>query len=352
MTRKIWVTSLGLLLLCTPTMAASALQDSLYNAYNKLSPQFSAIASGMSLVAGLGAMIYVCIRIYRQILMEEPINFYPLVKPILISLALALYPGLLSIVNAVMAVASNYTASLVGESNETLERMLTQDLVETDAWKHYMGNFGFGDYGSWVEDNEIETSGPFGIFSMMNFAGEQMLFQFKGYARMLMFDVVSLLYYTASVCIDAARIFFLLILSLLGPIAIALSLFESFSSSLTGWLTRYIHVSLWLPVANLYGFLINEIQISLIDGALVQLNDSGTSSVDSTDMAMLVFLLFAAVGYFTIPSVASWIVHPGHGGSAAMKQVNFLGNTASAAAGAAMGYVTMAAAAGAAGKKK
>lgn len=198
MTRKIWVASLGLLLLSTPTYAASALQDSLFDAYSKLSPQFSDIAKGMSLVAGLGAMIYVCIRIYRQILMEEPVNFYPLVKPILISFALAMYPGLLGIVNAVMAIPSNYTASLVGDSNETLERMLTQDLVETDAWKHYMSNFGFGDYGSWVEDNEIETSGPFGIFTMMNFAGNKCSFSLRGTSECLCLCSIPAILYCVS----------------------------------------------------------------------------------------------------------------------------------------------------------
>lgn len=350
MNNKRWITALLLLTLSTPTMAASALQTSLYDAYNKLSPQFTDLASGMSLIAGIGAMIYVCTRIYRQILLEEPVNFYPLVKPIAISLVLALYPGFLGVVNGIMAVPSNYTAALVGDSNETLEKLLTQDLIETDAYKYYMGDYGFGDYGSWVEDNKVETSGPFGVFSMMNFAGEMMLFQLKGYARMFMYEIVSLMYYTASVCIDAARIFFLLILSLLGPIAIALSMFENFSSSLTGWLTRYIHVSLWLPVANVYGFLINEIQINLINGALVQINASGTSSVNSTDMAMLVFLLFASIGYFTIPSVASWIVHPGHGGSGAMKQVNFLGNAAASAVGAATGAAGAAVALKAAGR--
>ena len=58
---------------------------------------------------------------------------------------------------------------------------------------------------------------------------------FKGLAWIL-----ELLFAAASVILDVLRTFYLVVLSLLGPIAFAISVFDGFQSTLTQWLTKYV----------------------------------------------------------------------------------------------------------------
>jgi conjugative transposon TraJ protein len=345
MIRKIIIV-LPFLLLASLDMYAAAgsgmltMRDSLYKAYNDLYPHFSTVAGGMGLIAGFGSLVYVFVRAYKMLMLAEPFDVYPILKPFGMGLLLIFYPGFLSLINGVGSIPVNFTNALVGETNETIEVLLNRKLQETSAWKWYNSNDMWGSYGAWVEDNDIDTGviGEKHITAFAQFAGEQMKFQVKTYAREILFMILSVFYYGCSLLIDVARIFFLLVLGFLGPVAIALSMFDIFSGSLMGWLTRYAHVHLWLPVANIYGFLINSIQINLIQESIVQIETDGTSVFDGTDMAMLAFLFFAALGYFTIPSVSSWIVSPGAGGMGrAMNSVNALPNAASAATGAVVG---------------
>ena len=70
---------------------------------------------------------------------------------------------------------------------------------------------------------------------------------FKGLAWIL-----ELLFAAASVILDVLRTFYLVVLSLLGPIAFAISVFDGFQSTLTQWLTKYVSIYLWLPISDLF----------------------------------------------------------------------------------------------------
>lgn len=55
----------------------------------------------------------------------------------------------------------------------------------------------------------------------------------------------------AALVIDTLRTFFLIVLSILGPISFAISCWDGFHASLTQWFVRYISIYLWLPVSDL-----------------------------------------------------------------------------------------------------
>ena len=54
---------------------------------------------------------------------------------------------------------------------------------------------------------------------------------------------------------------------------------------------------------------------------IAQLNSSGQTSFGPTDSAYIVFLLLAIVGYFTVPSIANYIVN-GSGMGAHLQKIN------------------------------
>ena len=120
-------------------------------------------------------------------------------------------------------------------------------------------------------------------------------------------NIVELMFQAAALVIDVIRTFFLIVLSILGPIAFAISVYDGFQATLTQWITRYISVYLWLPVSDLFSSILARIQASMLEKDIQNLSD--TSFIpDSTDAVYIIFMLIGIVGYFTIPSVANWII--------------------------------------------
>jgi hypothetical protein len=85
---------------------------------------------------------------------------------------------------------------------------------------------------------------------------------------------------------------------------------------------------LWLPVANIFGSIIGKIQEKMLKLDISQVQTNGDTFFSSTDVAYLVFMIIGIVGYFTVPSVANYIVNAG-GGSAMVQKVTSLFSTTS-----------------------
>jgi len=60
-----------------------------------------------------------------------------------------------------------------------------------------------------------------------------------------------------------------------------------------------------------------------------QINSSGDTFFSSTDTAYLIFMIIGIIGYFTVPSVANYIVHAGGGNTLLYKVSNVFSSTAS-----------------------
>ena len=86
------------------------------------------------------------------------------------------------------------------------------------------------------------------------------------------------------------------------------SVFDGLHHVLVAWVARYINVFLWLPVANIFGSLIGQIQEQMIKIDIQQLQATGQTAFGSTDAAYLVFLILGIVGYFTVPTITNHII--------------------------------------------
>lgn len=133
-------------------------------------------------------------------------------------------------------------------------------------------------------------------------------------ARVLQW-LLELIFETASLVIDTIRTFYLVVLSILGPIAFAISVFDGFQATLTQWLAKYISVYLWLPVADLFGAVLARLQVLSLQRDMELMAADPFYMFDSSNAVYLVFMLIGICGYFTVPSVASWIVQAGGFGS-------------------------------------
>ncbi len=145
-----------------------------------------------------------------------------------------------------------------------------------------------------------------------------------------MSEILRILFEAAALCIDTLRTFQLVVLAILGPFVFGLAVFDGFQHSLTNWLARYINIFLWLPVANIFGSIIGKIQEKMIEKDIAEITATGDTLFNSFDAAYLVFMIIGIVGYFTVPTVASFIVNAGAGGALQQKVTNMFGSSSSA----------------------
>src|SRR5690606_22542804 len=135
--------------------------------------------------------------------------------------------------------------------------------------------------------------------------------------------------------IDTIRTFFLIVLSILGPIAFAISVWDGFQSTLTQWLTRYISVYLWLPIADMFSSMLAKIQSLIIERDIDMLADP-TYIPCTSNTVYIIFMLIGIVGYFTVPTVAGWVIQAGGAGNF-MRNVNSTASKTGNSAGAGTG---------------
>jgi conjugative transposon TraJ protein len=206
----------------------------------------------------------------------------------------------------------------------------------------YVGADGGGDRDKWYkythpEDKDGSGEGVLAsVGNDMKFAASKMAYEFRNSVKEWMSQVLQVLFEAAALCINTIRTFYLIILAILGPIVFGLAVFDGFQHTLTVWLSKYINVFLWLPVANIFGAIIGKVQENMLKLDISQVQSAGDTFFSSTDTAYLIFLLIGIIGYFTVPSVANYIVNAG-GGNALLQKVTALSSSATMQAGSATG---------------
>lgn len=308
--------------------------DQLYDEMMPLCSNLIAIGQG---IAGFGSIWYIASRVWRHIASAEPIDFYPLFRPFVIGFCIMVFPSVLALINGVMKPTVTATAAMVAGSNNAVAVLLKEKekaIKETDSWKMYVGAAGTGDRERWYKythdgADPSDESMLAGIGNDVKFAMEKASYSFRNSVKEWLSEVLRVLFEAAALCIDTLRTFQLVVLSILGPLVFGIAVFDGFQHTLTVWLARYINIYLWLPVANIFGSIIGKIQELMLKLDLSQVQATGDTFFSRTDMAYLIFMIIGIIGYFTVPSVANYIVHAGGGGALGQKVTSLFGSSAS-----------------------
>ncbi len=314
-----------------------SLQSVLDQLYDEMLPLCSKLIGVGQGIAGFAATWYIASRVWRHIANAEPVDFYPLFRPFVIGFAVMIFPSILGMINGVMKPTVTATASMVKDSDKAIAGLLKQkeEAIKTSkAWQMYVGESGSGDRDKWYkythpDDPTVNNEGTFAsIGNDIKFAMSKASYNFRNSIKEWMSEVLRVLFEAAALCINTLRTFQLIVLAILGPLVFGIAVFDGFQHTLTIWLARYINVFLWLPVANIFGSIIGKIQEKMLVLDIGQVQSTGDTFFSSTDVAYLVFLIIGIVGYFTVPSVANYIVNAG-GGSAMVQKVTTLFSTSS-----------------------
>ena len=314
-----------------------SLQSVLDQLYDEMLPLCSKLIGVGQGIAGFAATWYIASRVWRHIANAEPVDFYPLFRPFVIGFAVLIFPSVVAMINGVMKPTVTATASMVKDSDKAIAGLLKQkeEAIKTSkAWQMYVGESGSGDRDKWYkythpDDPTANNEGTFAsIGNDIKFAMSKASYNFRNSIKEWMSEVLRVLFEAAALCINTLRTFQLIVLAILGPLVFGIAVFDGFQHTLTVWLARYINVFLWLPVANIFGSIIGKIQEKMLVLDIGQVQSNGDTFFSSTDVAYLVFMIIGIVGYFTVPSVANYIVNAG-GGSAMVQKVTTLFSTSS-----------------------
>lgn len=310
----------------------------LYDEMMPLCEDMAGVAKG---IAGLGALFYVAYRVWQSLARAEPIDVFPMLRPFAIGLCIMFFPTVvLGTLSGVLSPIVQGTAKMLeAETLDMNEYREQKDKLEYEAMKrnpetaYLVSNEEF--------DKQLEELGwsPDDLVTMAGMYIERSMYQMKKGVRDFFRELLELLFQAAALVIDTLRTFFLVALSILGPIAFAISVWDGFQSTLTQWICRYVQVYLWLPVSDMFSTILAKIQVLMLQSDIERMQADPNFSLDSSDGVYIVFMIIGIIGYFTIPTVSGWIIQAGGMGNYG-RNVNQTAGKAGGSAGSVAGATT------------
>lgn len=328
----------------TGKMEATNLHEVLRSVYDEMMPLCEDMATVAKAVAGLGALFYVSIKVWQALSRAEPIDLFPLLRPFGIGICIMFFSTLvLGSINGVLSpVVKGSHSMLENQVLDLNELQQKKDLLEREAMlrnpemAYLVSNEEF--------DKKLEDLGwsPSDLVTMSGMYMDRQMYRIEKQIKDGFREFLEILFQAAALVIDTIRTFFLIVLSILGPIAFAISVWDGFQSTLTQWLTRYISVYLWLPVADIFSSILAKIQSLIIERDIEMLADPNFIP-DTSNTVYIIYMIIGIIGYFTIPTVTGWVIQAGGAGNFT-RNVNQTaqksGNIAGAAVGSATGNIS------------
>ena len=324
------------------------LHQILRSLYDEMMPLCGDMADVARGIAGLGALFYVACRVWQSLARAEAIDMFPMLRPFAVGLCIMFFPTVvLGTVNSILSPIVQGTAKLLetqtldmNEYRRQKDKLEYEAKVRNPETAYLVSNEEF--------DKQLEELGwsPSDMVTMAGMYIDRGMYNMKKNIRDFFREVLELMFQAAALVIDTIRTFFLVVLAILGPIAFAISVWDGFQSTLTQWICRYIQVYLWLPVSDMFSTILAKIQVLMLQSDIERMQADPNFSLDSSDGVYIVFMIIGIIGYFTIPTVAGWIIQAGGMGSygrgvtqLAGRGAALAGGVAGAAAGNAAGRV-------------
>ena len=335
----------------------TSLHKILRNLYDQMTPLTDDIATFATAVAGLGALLYISYRVWQALARADAIDVFSLLRPFVIGLCIISFrPIVINSINGILkplVVGTNHILK-----DQLLDMKELQKKKDRLEWEEAVRRKTYGvidpneDY-----DAELRALGlDVPTQSVMDALYEVThIFSTKYWVLQLFRWLLEILFGAAALVIDTLRTFYLVILTILGPIAFAIGIdddVEEDAEEVTGGYLGTPHTDVPAPVvdtrpaperiADLFSAMLAKIQVLSLDRDIELIGDHSFLP-DSANSVYLIFLLISIIGYFTIPTVASWIVQSAGTGAYNKKVTGVFGgatNVAAGAAGAATGNVS------------
>ena len=264
---------------------------------------FTEVLAGMgnlgdvaSAIAAIGATLYIGMKVLGHFARAESIDVFPLLRPFAIGFLVLNFTIVTDFLGALIKPVETVTQNMVDVQVtriQQLEQLRQQKIQERMAkldrdMGDELNNWSIGQYLSLlVEKQRMYLSEGFNSFL------KNLFYAFFLAARLI---------------ILTARAFFLIVLTIIGPLAFALAIFTGFQDSHLMWMARYVQISLWFPLANILGTIVSYLQGKVISLQYLELANNVPDEAQSGELIYIVFMIIATLCYFTIPTISGYII--------------------------------------------
>lgn len=289
-------------------------------------------------IALLGVLWSITSKILTSMAQAEPIDYVAFLKPLGIGLCISLFTPLVvgtldGIMTPVSTVASNIAKSQI-ETTKTLQEIVDKRIEEKPLTKEEV-LFYMEQASPKVNFGEEEENKPSEQEQQMQTLAKAKKASFTTVIMSYITEILSFLlqWLVEAVSMGLAVIstFFLIILAVFGPLAFAAACFPAFENSISAWLARYISISLWVPITDLFSAMMSRVQLISLQGQMASLEEG----VGLEGILHILISIVAIYGLLSIPTIAGWIVQSGGTGSYSRNMTNHAGKAGSAGAAAA-----------------
>ena len=255
------------------------------------------------MIAGIGALLYICGIVWKQWANGGQIDFYALLRPFAILLVLLNY----SVVPIFLDTMTEPLITITQELKEKKEKEYEEKELKLDELRAQKE--------AKAEENNKDEKFSWKRALQEIQQGFRKLTSFTWLSDGLMIGIKWLVNVYVIAIVHVMLVFTILtklILVILGPFVFALSIFPKFDNVLQQWFCRYINVCLWIPICNIIAYLMSSIMVVVVlDNAIATEQAVETISSGgqlSNDLVALIFLFISALMYGMVPTIADWIV--------------------------------------------
>ncbi|MBU1822064.1 MAG: hypothetical protein KKG00_11220 [Bacteroidetes bacterium] len=273
-----------------------SMETAVRTAYTEVLTGLGSLGDVASAIAAIGATLYIGMRVLGHFARAESIDVFPLLRPFAIGFLALNFSVVTDFLDTLMKPVETATQNMVENQVgriQQIEQMRQQKIREKmsqldQQMDNELNNWSVGQYLALViEKQRIYIEEGFNTFLKNLF-----------YAFFL----------AARLVILTTRAFFLIVLTMVGPLAFAIAIFSGFQDSHLMWIARYVQISLWFPMANILGTIVTYLQGKVITLQYLELVNNVPEEAQSGDLIYLVFMIIATLCYFTIPTIASYVI--------------------------------------------
>ncbi len=264
-------------------------------------------------IGGLGAMITITSRYFKDQAGGKPFDFSNYTKPFIVMLFLILYRPVIDITDSFFGAMENKTNNMwvvVAKSfgSKAVMGAITSIIGGGAGATESVSYDSKGTPEVLQKMNSLITglSPSISAFNGEVLKGDESQYVRNSESKIKAIDYIKLLADSSGPVMRILARIILILLFITGPIAIGLSLFPTFNNSLTTWLSAYVKISLWAIISNIIQFVIIKIMTNpLIIGSL-WLNKTLGDYGEGSGAAILYFAIVMA--QMCVPTIASSIV--------------------------------------------
>ncbi|UHG94689.1 hypothetical protein [Spirosoma oryzicola] len=287
----------------------SSIEESVKAVYSEVLQGMGHLGDVASAIAAIGATLYIGMRVLGHFARAESIDLFPLLRPFAIGFLVLNFTIVTDFIGALMKPIETVTQNMVDVQTTRIQQLeqMRQEKIQEKLRQL---------------DQKIDEISGWSVGQYLPLLIEKLgVYLDEGFNEFLK-NLFYAFFLAARLVILTTRAFFLIVLTIIGPLAFALAIFTGFQDSHLMWIARYVQVSLWFPLANILGTIVTYIQGKVIALQYLELTNNVPQEAQSGQTIYTVFMIIATLSYFTIPTIASYIISSSGIGSALQRMTN------------------------------